>query len=133
MSIRCMLIEPQKDAQIIYLEDTEYSTLKGFIGGILGRTPVGDMPGLYILADDEFLYKEGMVFNRKVFGQLFYGTLLIAAEDPNEFDPEGYISMTDEQVAWVNEYMGKAPDISETPTLEEKADYLSHASQVYPL
>lgn len=132
MSIRCMLVEPHKEAEVIFLEDTEYKTLKGIIGGIIGRTPVEGVPGLYILADDECLYKEGLEFNRKVFNYLFYGTMLIVAEDTCEEDPEGYISLTDEQVAWVIENMENPPTESEIPTLEDKEKYIGGSSYVIP-
>lgn len=132
MSIRCMLIEPHKKAEVIYLEDTEYKTLRDIIGGIIGRTPVAEMPGLYILVDDECLYKEGLEFNRKVFNYLFYGVMLIVAEDTFEEDPDGYISLTDEQVAWVIENMGSPPDESEIPTQEDKEKYIVGSSFVIP-
>lgn len=132
MSIRCMLVEPHKKAEVIYLENTEYSTLRGIIGGMVGRTPVSEMPGLYILVDDECLYKEGLEFNRKVFNYLFYGVMLIVAEDIFEDDPEGYISLTDEQVAWVVENMGNPPTESEIPTQEDKEKYLNGSAFVIP-
>ena len=49
---RCILIEPHKDAQIIFLEDTTYKTILSIIKGMIGRTPVAGMPNFYILADD---------------------------------------------------------------------------------
>lgn len=128
---RCILIEPHKDAQIIFLEDTSFTTIKGIINGIIGRTPVVDMPHFYILADDEFLYKEELDFNRKLDNYLFYGTLLVVNEDPDDPEAEGYISLTDEQVAWTMEHLGKAPDPSETPTEQEKMAYIKSAVSFY--
>lgn len=128
---RCILIEPHKDAQIIFLEDTSFTTIKGIINGIIGRTPVVDMPHFYILADDEFLYKEGLDFNRRLDNYLFYGTLLVVNEDPDDPEAEGYISLTDEQVAWTMEHLGKAPDLSETPTEQEKMAYIKSAVSFY--
>lgn len=128
---RCILIEPHKDAQIIFLEDTTYKTIKSIIKGIIGRTPVAGMPHFYILADDEFLYKEGLDFNRRLDNYLFYGTLLVVNEDPDDPEAEGYISLTDEQVEWTMQNLGKAPDPSETPTEQEKMDYLKGAVSFY--